>query len=85
LNESGRKRDNNSASAEFSYPPQAFLSNSKETGVSPTLVLAIVMHFQFQPMPLLRRVAAFDDPEWIFELKYDASVHSPLSKMDVLS
>ena len=26
---------------------------------------------QFQPMPLLKRAAPFDDPEWIFELKYD--------------
>src|SRR5216683_6713644 len=25
----------------------------------------------FQPMPLLRRPAPFDHPEWIFELKYD--------------
>jgi bifunctional non-homologous end joining protein LigD len=25
----------------------------------------------FQPMPLLRRPTPFDDPEWIFELKYD--------------
>src|SRR2546428_11579265 len=29
------------------------------------------MPFQFQPMPLLKRAAPFDDPEWIFELKYD--------------
>src|SRR5437879_11923746 len=26
---------------------------------------------QFQPMPLLKRAAPFDDPEWIFELKMD--------------
>jgi bifunctional non-homologous end joining protein LigD len=25
----------------------------------------------FQPMPLLRRLAPFDHPEWIFELKYE--------------
>src|SRR5438270_12287289 len=25
----------------------------------------------FQPMPLLKRAAPFDDPDWIFELKYD--------------
>jgi ATP-dependent DNA ligase len=25
----------------------------------------------FQPMPLFRRPAPFDHPEWIFELKYD--------------
>src|SRR5438270_10830547 len=25
----------------------------------------------FQPMPLSRRPASFDHPEWIFELKYD--------------
>ena len=24
-----------------------------------------------QPMPLLKRPLPFDDPEWIFELKYD--------------
>src|SRR5713226_739250 len=29
------------------------------------------MVFQFQPMPLLRRAAPFDDPDWIFGLKYD--------------
>src|SRR5437899_10103847 len=29
------------------------------------------MVFQFQPMPLLKRAAPFDDPNWIFELKYD--------------
>jgi bifunctional non-homologous end joining protein LigD len=26
---------------------------------------------QFQPMPLLKRRAPFDDPDWLFELKYD--------------
>jgi bifunctional non-homologous end joining protein LigD len=26
---------------------------------------------QFQPMPLLKRRVPFDDPEWLFELKYD--------------
>ena len=25
----------------------------------------------FQPMPLSRKPAPFDHPEWIFELKYD--------------
>src|SRR5436305_1150383 len=25
----------------------------------------------FQPMPLLKRAAPFDDPEWIYELKMD--------------
>jgi bifunctional non-homologous end joining protein LigD len=25
----------------------------------------------FQPMPLQKRLSAFDDPDWIFELKYD--------------
>jgi bifunctional non-homologous end joining protein LigD len=25
----------------------------------------------FQPMPLARRPAPFDHPEWVFELKYD--------------
>src|SRR5437870_8958731 len=29
------------------------------------------MSLQFQPMPLLKRAAPFDDAEWIFELKYD--------------
>src|SRR5438270_710198 len=26
---------------------------------------------KYQPMPLGRRRAPFDDPEWLFELKYD--------------
>jgi bifunctional non-homologous end joining protein LigD len=26
---------------------------------------------QIVPMPLLKRAAPFDDPAWIFELKYD--------------
>src|SRR5437899_10688472 len=25
----------------------------------------------FQPMPLLKRAATFDDPQWIYELKID--------------
>ena len=29
------------------------------------------MSLQFQPMPLLKRAAPFDDPDWLFELKYD--------------
>jgi bifunctional non-homologous end joining protein LigD len=29
------------------------------------------MSLQFQPMPLLKRAAPFDHPDWIFELKYD--------------
>jgi len=29
------------------------------------------MHLQFQPMPLQRRSLPFDDPDWLFELKYD--------------
>src|SRR5881628_2136859 len=29
------------------------------------------MRLQFQPMPLLKRAAPFDDPDWIYELKYD--------------
>jgi bifunctional non-homologous end joining protein LigD len=29
------------------------------------------MQLPFQPMPLLKRAAPFDDPEWLFELKYD--------------
>jgi len=29
------------------------------------------MSLQFQPMPLLKRSVTFDDPDYIFELKYD--------------
>src|SRR5262250_792343 len=29
------------------------------------------MSLQFQPMPLLKRRLPFDDPDWLFELKYD--------------
>jgi bifunctional non-homologous end joining protein LigD len=29
------------------------------------------MLLQFQPMPLLKRRSPFDDPDWLFELKYD--------------
>src|SRR5437899_429583 len=29
------------------------------------------MRLQFQPMPLLKRAAPFDDPNWIYELKMD--------------
>jgi bifunctional non-homologous end joining protein LigD len=29
------------------------------------------MHPDFQPMPLLKRTAPFDDDDWLFELKYD--------------
>jgi bifunctional non-homologous end joining protein LigD len=29
------------------------------------------MLLQFQPMPLLKRAAPFDDDDWLFELKYD--------------
>jgi bifunctional non-homologous end joining protein LigD len=29
------------------------------------------MLLHFQPMPLLKRRVPFDDPEWLFELKYD--------------
>jgi bifunctional non-homologous end joining protein LigD len=29
------------------------------------------MSFQFQPMPLLKRRLPFDDPDFIFEVKYD--------------
>ena len=37
-------------------------------------VLAILIYIvspHFQPMPLLKRVVPFDDPDWVFELKYD--------------
>src|SRR5256884_6375352 len=30
-----------------------------------------VMRLQFQPMPLLKRAAPFNDPDWIYELKMD--------------
>src|SRR6184192_2166049 len=29
------------------------------------------MSLQIQPMPLLKRSLPFDDPDWLFELKYD--------------
>ena len=29
------------------------------------------MVFPFQPMPLSRRAAPFDHPEWVFEVKHD--------------
>jgi bifunctional non-homologous end joining protein LigD len=29
------------------------------------------MHFNFQPMPLLKRSLPFDNDDWLFELKYD--------------
>ena len=29
------------------------------------------MSGQFQPMPLQSRTLPFDDPSWVFELKYD--------------
>ncbi|HEU0050348.1 MAG TPA: hypothetical protein VFQ43_22365 [Nitrososphaera sp.] len=29
------------------------------------------IHPNFQPMPLLKRPLPFDDPDWLFELKYD--------------
>ena len=34
-------------------------------------ILEAVMRLQFQPMPLLKRAAPFDDPNWIYELKMD--------------
>jgi len=34
-------------------------------------ILNAVMSLQFQPMPLQKRAAPFDDPNWLFELKYD--------------
>jgi ATP-dependent DNA ligase len=34
-------------------------------------ILDTQMPLQFQPMPLLKRAAPFDDPEWVYELKYD--------------
>src|ERR1700730_7495218 len=34
-------------------------------------VFGTLFHMAFQPMPLSRRPAPFDHPEWVFELKYD--------------
>ena len=34
-------------------------------------ILITTVPFQFQPMPLLKRAAPFDDPDWIYELKMD--------------
>src|SRR5437899_12705537 len=34
-------------------------------------ILGAQMFPQFQPMPLLKRAAPFDDPNWIYELKMD--------------
>jgi bifunctional non-homologous end joining protein LigD len=35
------------------------------------VILITTMPVSFQPMPLLKRAAPFDDDDWIFELKYD--------------
>ncbi len=34
-------------------------------------ILIYTVSFHFQPMPLLKRATAFDDADWLFELKYD--------------
>src|SRR5438128_10044494 len=34
-------------------------------------ILIYTVSSQFQPMPLLKRAAPFDDPDWLFELKMD--------------
>jgi hypothetical protein len=34
-------------------------------------ILIVLMSLYFQPMPLLKRAAPFDDPNRIFELKLD--------------
>ena len=34
-------------------------------------ILVARMPLHFQPMPLLKRATAFDDPDWIYELKMD--------------
>jgi ATP-dependent DNA ligase len=36
-----------------------------------TVILLILMPPQFQPMPLLKRRLRFDDPDFIFEIKWD--------------
>jgi len=33
--------------------------------------LLVVLSLLFQPMPLQKRPAPFDDANWLFELKYD--------------
>src|SRR5205823_9933996 len=38
---------------------------------SHSAILIVTVPTQFQPMPLLKRAAPFDDPDWIYELKMD--------------
>src|SRR5437588_2708263 len=38
---------------------------------SHSAILIVTVPTQFQPMPLLKRAAPFDDPNWIYELKMD--------------
>ena len=57
--------------------PRIFYSQIPDAGqfflfiFRPAILVAPLMSLQFQPMPLLKRAAPFDDPEWIYELKYD--------------
>ena len=55
-------------------PRQTVLSRTHHGPSRLVWVLAILIYIvspHFQPMPVLKRVAPFDDPGWIFELKYD--------------
>jgi len=56
---------------------------SKYRKRSPTFaaIFSTICEWHFQPLPLSRRALPFDHPEWISELKYDGSAHSPSSKM----
>jgi len=40
---------------------------------------------QLQPMPLLKRLLPFDDPDWIIKLKYDGFRALAVVEMAVLS
>ena len=56
-------------------PRQTVLSRPRITGracfVWVLVILIYTVSFQFQPMPLRKRAAPFDDPNWIYELKMD--------------
>src|SRR5947208_11335063 len=55
-------------------PRQTVLSRTHHGPSRLVWVLAILIYTvspHFQPMPLLKRGAPFDDPDWIYELKYD--------------
>jgi ATP-dependent DNA ligase len=55
-------------------PRQTVLSRTNHGPSRLVWVLAILIYIvspHFQPMPLLKRAAPFDDDDWLFELKYD--------------